>query len=161
LLILLIGGKPDAGVVALDKDSGNVVWKTLTEYAAHSSPIVITVGGTRQLIVWTVKSVTALDPATGQPHWREKFNSGGSASVVSTPVFSDNRLLVNGLMLKLDAEKPQAAVPLARISEAQASGQHVNPSAAWQLRVLLRKLGSACLPRREHRERSLDDRQSH
>jgi len=110
LLILLIGGKPDAGVVALDKDSGKEVWRSLDEYVAHSSPIVITAGGARQLIVWTLKSVTSLDPATGQPYWQEKFNSGGSASVVSTPVFSDNRLLVNGLMLKLDAEKPSAAV---------------------------------------------------
>ena len=110
LLILLIGGKPDAGVVALDKDSGNEVWKSLDEYAAHSSPIMITSGGSRQLIVWTLKSVTGLDPATGKPLWREKFNAGGSANVVSTPVFSDNRLLVNGLMLKLDAEKPSASV---------------------------------------------------
>lgn len=110
LLIVLIGGMPDAGVVALDKDSGKEVWKSLNEYVAHSSPIVITSGGARQLIVWTLNSVTALDPATGKPYWREKFNAGGSASVVSTPVFSDNRLLVNGLMLKLDAEKPSASV---------------------------------------------------
>jgi outer membrane protein assembly factor BamB len=110
LLILLIGGKPDAGVVALDKDSGEEVWKALDEYAAHSSPIVVTAGGARQLIVWTLQSVTALDPATGKPYWRERFNAGGSSSVVSTPVFSDNRLLVNGLMLKLDPDKPAASI---------------------------------------------------
>jgi outer membrane protein assembly factor BamB len=110
LLILLIGGKPDAGVVALDRDTGNEVWRSLNESAAHSSPIVITAGGSRQLIVWTLQSVTAMDPATGKLYWREKFNAGGSASVVSTPVFSDNRLLVNGLMLQLDAEKPNASV---------------------------------------------------
>lgn len=110
LLILLIGGTPDAGVVALDKESGQEVWRSLDEYAAHSSPIIITAGGVRQLIVWTLDSVTSLDPATGKPYWREKFNAGGSASVVSTPVFSGDRLLVNGLMLKLDAEKPAATV---------------------------------------------------
>jgi len=110
LLIVLIGGKPNACVVALDKDSGKEVWKSLDEYAAHSSPIVITAGGSRQLIVWTLKSVSALDPATGRPYWQEKFNSGGSSAVVSTPVFSNNRLLINGLMLKLDPEMPSAAV---------------------------------------------------
>lgn len=110
LLILLIGGKPEASVVAFDKDSGDEVWKCLGEDAAHSSPIVITAGGTRQLIVWTLESVTALDPATGVIHWSEKFHAGGSASVVATPVFSENRLLVNGLMLKLDAERPRASV---------------------------------------------------
>jgi putative pyrroloquinoline-quinone binding quinoprotein len=80
------------------------------EQGPNATPIVITSGGSRQLIVWTLNSVTALDPATGKTYWREKFNAGGSASVVSTPVFSDNRLLVNGLMLKLDAEKPSASV---------------------------------------------------
>lgn len=106
LLILLIGGKPDACVVVLDKDSGQEVWKSLDESAAHSSPIVVTAGAHRQLIVWTLQSVTGLNPATGIAYWREKFNAGGSSSVVSTPVFSGNRLLVNGLMLRLDAETP-------------------------------------------------------
>src|SRR5262249_13704607 len=110
LLILLIGGKPDAGVVALDKDSGQEVWRSLDEYAAHSSPISISAGGARQIIVWTLKSVAGLDPATGKPYWREKFNAGGSASVVSTPVFSHDRLLVNGLMLTFDAERPSPSV---------------------------------------------------
>ncbi|HVC94425.1 MAG TPA: PQQ-binding-like beta-propeller repeat protein [Pirellulales bacterium] len=110
LLILLIGGKPDAGVVALDKDSGKEAWRSLDEYAAHSSPIMITAGGSRQLIVWTLESVTSLDPATGKPYWREKFNAGGSAGVVPTPVISGSRLLVNGLMLNLDADKLGASV---------------------------------------------------
>jgi outer membrane protein assembly factor BamB len=110
LLIVLTGGKPSAGVVALDKDTGEEVWKALDEYVAHSSPIVINSDGKRQLIVWTLESVSSLDPVTGQPYWREKFKAGGSSSVVSTPVFSANRLLINGLMLELNADKPAAKV---------------------------------------------------
>jgi outer membrane protein assembly factor BamB len=64
-LILLLGGKPDACVVAFDKNSGKEVWKSLDESAAHSSPVIITAGGARQLIVWTLQAVTGLDPATG------------------------------------------------------------------------------------------------
>src|SRR5438128_2309123 len=57
LLILFIGGKPDACVVALHKDTGKEVWKTLDESLTFSSPIVITFGGKKQLIVWTQESV--------------------------------------------------------------------------------------------------------
>jgi len=108
-LILITGGKPDACVVALDKNSGKEVWRSLSESAGHSSPIVVTAAGARQLIVWTLQSVAGLDPATGKPYWRERFPAD-SSSVVSTPVLSGNRLLIGGLMLKLDSAKPGAAV---------------------------------------------------
>jgi outer membrane protein assembly factor BamB len=109
LLILFIGGKPGAGVVALAKDSGAEVWKALPEAVTNSSPIAITAGGKRQLIVWTQSSVTSLDPATGKTYWRERLNTG-NASAVATPVVGKNLLLVSGLMLKLDADKPAASV---------------------------------------------------
>jgi hypothetical protein len=48
LLILLIGGKPGACVVAFHKDTGKEVWRALEESLTFSSPIVITSGGKRQ-----------------------------------------------------------------------------------------------------------------
>ncbi len=110
LLILLVGANESgACVVALNKNSGKLVWKALNETAAHSSPIIINAGGARQLIAWTQQSVTSLDPPTGRVYWRELF-TGGDTGAVSTPVFSNDRLLVGGLMLKLDADKPASAV---------------------------------------------------
>ena len=109
LLILFIGGKPDASVVALDKDTGREVWKALDEALTYSSPIVVSSGGKRQLIVWTQESVTSLDPAAGTTWWRQRLLTSGDYAV-STPVFHDNRLLVGGLMFALDAEKPAAKV---------------------------------------------------
>jgi outer membrane protein assembly factor BamB len=50
LLILFIGGKPDAGVVALHKDTGKEVWKALDESLTFSSPIVISSGRKKRLI---------------------------------------------------------------------------------------------------------------
>src|SRR5438445_105400 len=45
LLILFVGGKPAACVVALHKDTGKQVWKALDESPTFSSPIVISSGG--------------------------------------------------------------------------------------------------------------------
>ena len=109
LLILFIGGKPDACVVALNKDTGKETWKALDESLTFSSPIVITSGGKRQLIVWTQESVTSLDPATGQTWWRQRLLTS-SDYAVSTPVFHKDRLLIGGLMFELDADKPAATV---------------------------------------------------
>ncbi len=109
LLILLIGGKPGACVVAFHKDTGKEVWKALDESLTFSSPIVITSGGKRQLIVWTQESVTSLDPAAGTTYWRQRLLTSGDYAV-STPVFHKDRLLIGGLMLQLDPDKPAATV---------------------------------------------------
>jgi len=109
LLILFVGGQPGACVVALDKNSGKEIWKALDESVTNSSPIAVTAGGTRQLIVWTQESVTSLSPRTGELWWRQSLVTS-SDYVVSTPVYADNRLLIGGLMLKLDADKPRAEV---------------------------------------------------
>src|SRR5262249_24724648 len=66
LLILQVGGKPGACVIALNKDTGKEVWKALDQSVSNSSPILITAGGKRQLIAWTCDSVSSLDPGTGK-----------------------------------------------------------------------------------------------
>ena len=99
LLILFTGAKPGASVLALDKLTGKETWKALDEPVLNSSPIVITVGGKRQLIVWTGESVTALDPADGNMLWRERLITSSNDGT-STPVFHKNRLLISGLMLE-------------------------------------------------------------
>jgi outer membrane protein assembly factor BamB len=108
-VILQVGGKPDACVVAFDGKSGREIWRSLSESAGQASPMIIKAGGRRQLVVWTVQSVSSLDPATGKLFWRESFSAGNS-SAVATPVFSNNRLLVSGLMLKLDEHNPSVSV---------------------------------------------------
>jgi outer membrane protein assembly factor BamB len=109
LLILLVGAKPGASVVAFNKNTGELVWKALDEEASASSPIVVSAAGKRQLIVWTPQSVTSLNPATGTTYWRQRLNTTQDATV-STPVCYNGNLLIGGLMLKLDSEKPGATV---------------------------------------------------
>ena len=112
LLILCIGsyaGTNSSCVLALDKNSGKEVWKASNKGLTNSSPILITAGGKRQLIVWTQGSVTSLDPATGKTYWQKRMRTSAD-SAVATPVFHKNLLLVSGLMLKLDSEKPAASV---------------------------------------------------
>lgn len=110
LLIVLICGTPGACVVAFDKRTGREAWRALNDPPhAFSSPIVISAGGKRQLIVWTPKAVTSLNPATGQIWWREALVTP-EYEAVATPVFHGDLLLVSGLMFQLDRDKPAASV---------------------------------------------------
>ena len=110
LLILLLGGKGGAGIVALDQNTGREIWRALDEAITWSSPIVIDAGGVRQLIVWTQQSVSSLNPANGKLYWREATSTGGSPGTagVSTPVYQNGYLLVSGWMFQLDKDRPAA-----------------------------------------------------
>ncbi|MCB1236950.1 MAG: PQQ-binding-like beta-propeller repeat protein [Verrucomicrobiae bacterium] len=98
-LVLFVGAKPGACVMALDKRTGADVWRALDEKILNSSPVVVEAGGRRQLIVWTAESVTALDPGTGAVLWRMPMTTSNNDGV-STPVMAENRLLIAGLMLE-------------------------------------------------------------
>ena len=108
LLILFAGGKPEACLIALDADTGKEAWKALDEPLTFSSPVVVTAGGKRQLIVWTGASVTSLDPASGRPFWREPLEVSGY--IVATPVVHEDLLVLSGTMMRLDPDKPAAKI---------------------------------------------------
>ena len=114
LLIVVLGGEPDAKIAAFDKATGEEVWRALenTSETGYASPIVIDAGGARQLIVWHATAITSLDPATGQVYWEQPFAVGGGLSI-TTPVRSGRYLVVsqffNGaMMLALNADRPAA-----------------------------------------------------
>jgi outer membrane protein assembly factor BamB len=105
LLILPKCYNTSPGIIAMEKASGRVKWTALDEGGYNSSPVAITAGGKRQLIMPGRKAVYSLDPATGKIWWETPFECG-----IPTPVVSGDRLLVNGMMFTLDAEKPAATV---------------------------------------------------
>ncbi|MBI5397440.1 MAG: PQQ-binding-like beta-propeller repeat protein [Verrucomicrobia bacterium] len=113
LLILVIEGTPKAWALALDKNSGKEAWRALddkqTYRRTYSSPIVVNAGGQRQLITWTPKAVTALNPATGRTWWQEELTTI-EYHTVAAPVFHGDLLLISGLMFQLDRGKPAASV---------------------------------------------------
>ena len=63
-LISLVGGEPDAKVVAFDKLTGEVLWQALSSdwEPGYTAPILIDAAGTRQLIVWHPRAISSLDP---------------------------------------------------------------------------------------------------
>ena len=113
-LIALLGGEPDAMVVAFDKATGAEAWRAIetNSEAGYSSPIVIDAGGVRQLIVWYPAGVTSLDPATGNIWWQHDF-AVPSGYTIGTPVRNGPYLLVTqvengGLVLALNPDRPAA-----------------------------------------------------
>jgi outer membrane protein assembly factor BamB len=113
-LIALVGGEPNAKVVAFNKHTGEEVWRALSSdwEPGYNQPTIITHAGVRQLIIWHPRAVSSLDPATGKIYW-EVPSEVDMGMTVATPVHHGSHLLVtsfyNGArMLRLDDDEPGA-----------------------------------------------------
>ena len=115
-LITLVGGEPDAKVIAFDKRTGAELWRALSSdwEPGYSQPIIVEAGGARQLMIWHPTAISSLDPATGRVLWEVPFQVD-LGMTVPTLVQSGSHLLVttiyNGArMLKLDEHEPAATL---------------------------------------------------
>ena len=91
-LIVTPGGK-GAGMVALDKMTGNVIWKAseLNDHAGYASAIVADVGGVRTIMNFTSRAAVGVRASDGKLMWRNEHAANGTANC-TTPVFADNKV---------------------------------------------------------------------
>ncbi len=92
-LYALAGSTNGAGVVCLDKKSGTLIWKSVSEKAAYSPPIMATVAGSDQLVCYMAESVQGLDPKTGAVLWRFPIKTA-LARHVTTPIVIGDIVIV-------------------------------------------------------------------
>ena len=92
-LICTPGGS-EGTLLALNKADGSVVWrsKDFTDSAAYASPIAVEIGGVRQIIVFTDKSLAGIGAADGKLLWRH--DRPGRTAVIPTPVVKDDHIFV-------------------------------------------------------------------
>ena len=83
-LIVTPGGR-GAAVVALNKATGEVIWKSGDDRAGYSSPMSFDVGGSRVLAVLTANAGIGLDAKTGALLWRNDKSINRTANI-ATPV---------------------------------------------------------------------------
>ncbi len=91
-LIVAPGGK-DASLAAINRHTGDVIWKTPGHAAAYSAFIVATFSGVTQIIGYDSASAGGWDPETGRRLW-ELIPPDGSDFNVGTPVVIGNHLLL-------------------------------------------------------------------
>ncbi len=110
LLIVHIGGKGDACLIAFDKVTGQEKWRALSDRASYSAPIVIEQAGRRVVVCWTGDSVVGLDPMTGELYWRHPFKPVRMVINIATPVFHSGYLFFSSFydgsfLLKVHPDK--------------------------------------------------------
>ena len=88
------GGK-DATLVALDKKSGDVVWKSQVsegDDAAYASITITEHGGVKQYVQFLAKGVVGVDAKTGKVLWRYDQTAKDSPANIPTPLAEDGHV---------------------------------------------------------------------
>jgi outer membrane protein assembly factor BamB len=112
-VLVVTPGGADATIVALNKKTGAVIWKSAVpggDPAAYSSAIVVQAAGRKQYVQFLDKGVVGVDAKTGQFLWRYERTSTGPANI-PTPVaheayiYSANARRFGGGLVQLHATK--------------------------------------------------------
>ena len=107
--VIVTPGRQQATMVALDKMTGQLIWKSQVpggDPAQYASSIVATVDGVRQYIQFLRGGVVGVAADDGRFLWRYSNPANGTANC-STPIFQDNHLFaasgygVGGGLVKL------------------------------------------------------------
>ncbi len=135
LLIVMVGGQPNAGLVALEPGSGRTVWqsvgqanwqgvpmtgwpgeprvrwKSWDKQASYSTPVAATIHGRREVLCLTRQGLVSLDPKTGGVNFSFWFCSTVNESVnAMCPVVVDDLIFISAAYYKIGSvllrEKP-------------------------------------------------------
>ncbi len=82
-------GGPTATMLALNKKTGDVIWKSPivgADQAGYSSPVVAEIDGVRQYVQFLQKGLVGVEARTGKLLWRYEGTARNSPANIPTPV---------------------------------------------------------------------------
>jgi outer membrane protein assembly factor BamB len=117
--VYVAGGGAGQSMMALNKLTGEVIWKTGDEEMTHATPIVREIQGKQQVIFFMQSGLIALNPTDGVELWRVVVSDSGELVLVkavpdayeelarakvlkgkcwSTPAYSDGKVYVRSTL---------------------------------------------------------------
>ena len=96
LLIAHVGTGGHGALTAFDAETGSERWSWKGDGPAYASPIVVELGGTRQVVTQSQHNIVGVSEATGELLWRIPFNTAYDQNIV-TPVLYRDTLIFSGL----------------------------------------------------------------
>lgn len=113
-VLLNIGGKDGAGIVAFDGPTGKVAWKTTTGEASYSSPVSAMAEGRRYALFFARSGLVGVNPTNGRVAleipWRAQIRESVNAAtplVVGNLIFISTSYQTGALLLRLQGDNVQ------------------------------------------------------
>jgi outer membrane protein assembly factor BamB len=96
LLIAHVGGTKLGALTAFDSATGAMKWSWNGDSPAYASPIVVELGGLRQVVTQSHSNIVGVAAATGNLLWKIPFTTSYDQNIV-TPVLYKDTLIFSGL----------------------------------------------------------------
>jgi outer membrane protein assembly factor BamB len=95
LVIFHVGGHNQGALTAFDANTGDVKWSWNGDGPGYGSPILVDLGGTRQVVTITQGKLVGVDAATGTLLWERPFVSNNFTNSI-TPIQYGQTIIVSG-----------------------------------------------------------------
>ena len=95
VMIVHIGGQDDGALTAFEVATGEVRWSWDGDGPAYGSPIVVELGGTRQVVTFTQENLVGVALDTGALLWRRPFVTQATTTS-QTPILYNGQLVQAG-----------------------------------------------------------------
>jgi outer membrane protein assembly factor BamB len=94
-VVVLPGGGSGRSVFAYDRQTGKRAWSALDDRQAYSSPMLVTLAGVRQLLVFSASRVMGITPDRGDVLWEYPWTTQFDVNASQPLVVGDNRVFVS------------------------------------------------------------------
>lgn len=133
-LIVDVAGRKDYGIVAFDKDTGEILWHSGSHLPAYSSPIVVTLGGVRQVVAFHARGLVGVSAEDGERLWSVPWTTDWDVNA-ATPIFVPN----SGIFVSTDYDVGAALFQIVR------EGEEFKPYRIWKNREMKNHFNSSVL----------------
>jgi outer membrane protein assembly factor BamB len=133
-VVVLPGGSNGKSVVAYNKMTGAPVWKALNDTQAYVSPMLVELGGRRQIVVVSSNRVVGLAPENGKLLWSHPWETDMGINVSQPIVVDRNRFFISSGYGKGAA-----------LVELKGGGDSFTASTIWENKNMKNKFNSSVL----------------
>lgn len=94
-VVVLPGGPNGQSVVAYDRNTGKRAWAALDDQQSYSSPMLVTMAGVRQILVFSASRLMGVTPDRGSVLWEHPWKTYYDVNASQPLVLSDRRLFIS------------------------------------------------------------------
>ena len=94
-VVVLPGGSNGRSVVAYDRRTGARVWSVLGDKQAYSSPMLVTLAGVRQILVFSSTRLMGLSPDDGDLLWEYPWQTEFDVNAGQPLILDDSRVFLS------------------------------------------------------------------
>ena len=94
-VIVTPGGPNGHSIAAYDRATGNRLWSSQNERAGYASPMLVTLAGREQILVFTGVGLVSISPDRGERLWFHPWRTNADINAAQPLVIGENRVFIS------------------------------------------------------------------